>query len=187
MENLECTQNLIKRDMIKGSRRFSNFFWAITLFIGGISFFLTGLSSYYQKTLLPFIDFKELSFLPQGIIMTFYGILGLSLSTYISLTIFWDVGSGYNEFNKETKLIRIVRKGFPGKNRKILLVYSFENIKSIKLIIQEGINPKRMIYLCTNDKREIPITPVEEPLSIQLLEMQASDLARFLNIKLEGF
>lgn len=187
MENLEFTQNLIKRDMIKGSRRFSNFFWAITLFVGGISFFLTGLSSYYQKSLLPFINFTELNFLPQGLIMSFYGILGLSISTYISLTIFWDVGSGYNEFNKETELIRIVRKGFPGKNRRILLVYSFDNIKSIKLIIQEGINPKRIIYLCTKDKREIPITPVQEPLSLDLLETQASDLARFLNIKLEGF
>ncbi|CAL8412450.1 unnamed protein product [Dictyota dichotoma] len=187
MESLQFTQNLIKRDIIKGSRRFSNFFWAITLFIGGISFFFTGLSSYYQKILLPFINFKELSFLPQGLIMTFYGILGLSLSAFISLTIFWDVGSGYNEFNKETGLIRIVRKGFPGKNRQILLVYSFDNIKSIKLIIQEGINPKRIIYLCTKDKREIPITPVEDPLSIELLETQASDLARFLNIKLEGF
>ena len=187
MENLEFTQDLIKRDIIKGSRRFSNFFWAITLFVGGISFFLTGLSSYYQKNLLPFINFTELSFLPQGLIMTFYGILGLSISTYISLTIVWDIGSGYNEFNKETELIRIVRKGFPGKNRQILLVYSFDNIKSIKLIIKEGINPKRIIYLCTKDKREIPITPIEEPISIELLESQASDLARFLNKKLEGF
>nr|YP_009455821.1 photosystem I assembly protein ycf4 [Dictyopteris divaricata]YP_010205326.1 photosystem I assembly protein ycf4 [Grateloupia livida]AQZ25038.1 photosystem I assembly protein ycf4 [Dictyopteris divaricata]UAV85895.1 photosystem I assembly protein ycf4 [Grateloupia livida] len=183
-DNLET--HIIKRDIIIGSRRFSNLFWAIILFLGGVGFLLTGISTYYQKNFLPFVNTADLSFLPQGLIMTFYGIIGLSLSLFISLTIFWDVGSGYNEFNKQTELIRIVRRGFPGKNRKILLVYPFNNIKSIKLNIQEGINPKRIIYLCTKDEREIPLTPVEQPRSLKLLENEASNLARFLNIKLEG-
>lgn len=189
MESYEFNNNnnLIKRDTIIGSRRFSNFFWTFVLFLGGMGFFLTGVSSYYHKNLIPFINFTELSFLPQGLIMTFYGVIGLTLSSYIGLTIFWDIGSGYNEFNKQTELIRIVRRGFPGKNRQILLVYSFDNIKSIKLTIQEGINPKRIIYLCTKDKREIPLTPVEQPRSLEVLENQASELARFLNIRLEGF
>ena len=60
--------------------------------------------------------------------MTFYGVIAISLSLYISLTFFWDVGSGYDEFDKENQLVRIVRLGFPGKNRKILLVYQFKNI-----------------------------------------------------------
>ena len=66
---------------------------------------------------------------------------------YIYLTIFWDVESGYNEYDKENQLVRIVRLGFPGKKHKILLVYQFKNLKSIKLTIQDGINPKRIIYL----------------------------------------
>ena len=118
--------------------------------------------------------------------MTFYGVVGISLSIYIGLTVFWDVGSGYNEFDKKNELIRIVRRGFPGKNRQILLVYAFKNIKSIKLNIQDGINPKRVIYLCTKDQREIPLTPVEQPRSLEILENEASELARFLNINLEG-
>lgn len=177
---------LIKRDIIIGSRRFSNYFWTIILFIGGLAFLLTGLSSYYEKNFLPFVNFIELSFLPQGLVMTFYGTVALSLSIYIGLTIFWDIGSGYNEFDKQSELIRIVRRGFPGKNRQILLVYSFKNIKSIKLNIQEGINPKRVIYLCTKDQREIPLTAVEQPRSLEILENEASELARFLNINLEG-
>nr|YP_011006156.1 Photosystem I assembly protein Ycf4 [Dictyotopsis propagulifera]WAM63160.1 Photosystem I assembly protein Ycf4 [Dictyotopsis propagulifera] len=184
--NTTINENLIKRDIIIGSRRFSNFFWAIILFIGGLGFFLTGISSYYQKNLTPFINFNNLVFLPQGLIMTFYGVVGLSLSLYIGLTIFWNIGGGYNEFNKETELVRIVRQGFPGKNRLILLVYSFDSLKSIKLKIQEGINPKRTIYLCTKDEREIPLTPVEQPCSLEILENEASNLARFLNVKLEG-
>lgn len=181
-------ENLIKRDNIIGSRRFSNFFWAGTLFLGGLGFLVTGISSFYGKKIfpVPFLDSNELSFLPQGLIMTFYGIIGLTLSFYISLTIAWNVGSGYNEFDKKNELIRIVRLGFPGKNRQILLVYPFNNIKSIKLNIQEGINPKRIIYLCTKDEREIPLTQVEQPRSLEILETEASDLARFLNTKLEG-
>lgn len=65
-------------------------------------------------------------------------------------------------------------------------MYAFKNIKSIKLNIQDGINPKRIIYLCTKDQREIPLTPVEQPRSLEVLENEASELARFLNINLEG-
>ena len=179
-------EDLIKRDIIIGSRRFSNFFWAGILFLGGLGFLLTGVSSYYGKRIIPFIGSNELSFLPQGLIMTFYGIVGLTLSLYITLTIIWNVGSGYNEFDKKNELIRIVRLGFPGKNRQILLVYPFNNIKSIKLNIQDGINPRRIIYLCTKDEREIPLTQVEQPRSLEILETEASNLAKFLNINLEG-
>ncbi|CAM9303255.1 unnamed protein product [Ascophyllum nodosum] len=182
----ENIDNLLKRDIIIGSRRFSNYFWTIILFFGGLGFLSAGISSYLQNNLLFFIDSKELTFLPQGLIMTFYGVIAISLSLYISLTIFWDVGSGYNEFDKENQLVRIVRLGFPGKNRKILLVYQFKNLKSIKLTIQDGINPKRIIYLCTKDQREIPLTPVEQPRPLEILENEASELAKFLNINLEG-
>nr|YP_011005390.1 Photosystem I assembly protein Ycf4 [Chorda asiatica]QWK43134.1 hypothetical protein [Chorda asiatica]WAM62253.1 Photosystem I assembly protein Ycf4 [Chorda asiatica] len=178
--------NLLKRDIITGSRRFSNYFWMFVLFFGGLGFLLVGISSYFQKNFLFFINSTELAFLPQGLVMTFYGVVAISLSIYIGLTIFWDVGGGYNEFDKKNELIRIVRRGFPGKNRNILLVYAFKNIKSIKLNIQDGINPKRIIYLCTKDQREIPLTPVEQPRSLETLETEASELARFLNINLEG-
>ncbi|CAM9096419.1 unnamed protein product [Sphacelaria rigidula] len=180
------SNELIKRDIIIGSRRISNYFWTAILFTGGLAFLIIGISSYYQKNFLPFLNSLELSFLPQGLVMTFYGVVGLSLSLYIGITIFWDIGSGYNEYDKQTELVRIVRRGFPGKNRQILLIYPFSNIKSIKLKIQDGINPKRVIYLCTKDQREIPLTPVEQPRSLDILENEASDLARFLNINLEG-
>lgn len=182
----ENINNLLKRDIVMGSRRFSNYFWTIILFLGGLGFLIAGISSYFQNNLLIFINTKDLSFLPQGLVMTFYGVIGISLSFYIALTIFWDIGGGYNEFDKENQLVRIVRRGFPGKNRKILLVYQFKNLKSIKLNIQDGLNPKRIIYLCTTDQREIPLTPVEQPRPLEILENEASELARFLNITLEG-
>jgi hypothetical protein len=178
---------LIKYDLVVGSRRLTNVIWCTILFSGGLGFLLSGLSSYLKINLLPFSNPKELIFIPQGIIMSFYGSFGIVMAYYILLTIIWDVGSGYNEFNKSEKIIRIVRKGFPGKNRNILLIYSFNNIKSIKLIIKEGLNPQRLLLLCTKDKREIPLNSIEELLSINKIEEKASELAIFLDVKLEGF
>jgi hypothetical protein len=118
--------------------------------------------------------------------MTFYGTLAIVLSIYIFLTIFWDIGGGYNEFNKKENLIKIIRKSFPGKNEKILIVYPLSNIKSVKLVISEGFNGKRQIVLCTKDQKEIPISPIEEPLGLTELEEKAYLLASFLEVKLEG-
>ena len=97
----------------------------IFLCIGGISFLLAGMSSYFKINLLPFANPTELVFIPQGLVMIFYGTLSLSLSFYIFATLLWDIGSGYNEYNKIENLVKIVRKGFPGKNREILLNISF--------------------------------------------------------------
>ena len=179
-------QNKIRQDKIIGSRRFSNYFWAFFLLIGGIGFLLAGISSYFQINLLPFTDLTKLIFIPQGLIMMFYGTLSLGISIYIIITILLDIGSGYNEYNKIENLVKIVRKGFPGKNREILLTYPVSNIRSIGIKITEGLNPKRSIYLCLKDERKIPLTPVEEPTSISNLEEEASDLAKFLDLKLEN-
>lgn len=69
------SDNLLKRDVVVGSRRFSNFFWTFVLFFGGLGFLLAGISSYFQKNILFFINSMELAFLPQGLVMTFYGLL----------------------------------------------------------------------------------------------------------------
>jgi hypothetical protein len=179
-------QDNIRRNKIIGSRRFSNYFWTFFLSIGGVSFLLAGLSSYLKINLLPFANPTELVFLPQGLIMLFYGTLSLSFSIYILLTLLWDIGSGYNEFNKLDNLVKIVRKGFPGKNREILLTYPLANIKSIGIKISDGLNPKRIIYLCLKDERKIPLTPVQEPTTISNIEEEAADLAKFLDLNLEN-
>lgn len=179
-------QEGIRQDKIVGSRRFSNYFWAFFLFIGGISFLLAGLSSYFKINFLPFANPTELVFIPQGLVMIFYGTLSFSISIYIIITVLLDIGSGYNEYNKIENLIKIVRKGFPGKNRDILLTYPFSNIRAIGIKITEGLNPTRSIYLCLKDERNIPLTPVQDPTSISNLEEEAADLAKFLDLKLEN-
>jgi len=118
--------------------------------------------------------------------MMFYGTLSLLLSIYIIATVIWDIGGGYNEYNKIESLVKIVRKGFPGKNRQVLLTYPLTSIQSIGIKISDGLNPKRSVYLCLKDERKIPLTPVQEPNSISSLEKEAADLAKFLDLKLEN-
>ena len=179
-------QNEIRQDQILGSRRFGNYFWSFFLLIGGLSFLLAGISSYFKVNLLPFANPTELVFIPQGLVMMFYGTLSLGFSLYIVLTILLDVGSGYNEYNKVENLVKIVRKGFPGRNREILLTYPLTNVRAIGIKITEGLNPTRSIYLCLKDERNIPLTPVQEPVAISNLEEEAADLAKFLDVKLEN-
>jgi hypothetical protein len=179
-------QNEIRQDKIVGSRRFSNYFWSVFLLIGGLGFLLAGISSYFKINFLPFANPTELVFIPQGLVMMFYGSLSLGISIYIIITLLLDVGSGYNEYNKTENLVKIVRKGFPGKNREILLTYPLSNVQSIGIKITEGLNPTRSIYLCLKDERQIPLTPVQEPTSISELEEEAADLAKFLDLKLEN-
>jgi hypothetical protein len=179
-------QNEIRQDKIIGSRRFSNYFWSFFLFFGGLGFLLAGISSYFKINFLPFANPTELAFIPQGLVMMFYGTLSLGISLYIIITVLLDIGSGYNEYNRLENLVKIVRKGFPGKNREILLTYPLSNVRAIGIKITEGLNPTRSIYLCLKDERNIPLTPVQEPSEISKLEEEASDLAKFLDLKLEN-
>ena len=89
-------------------------------------------------------------------------------------------------YDKKTGDIQIFRLGFPGKRRNMFIAYSMQEIKSVKLSISEGLNPKREIYLQTKDQREVPITRVGEPLLLSQIEEEAVELANFLNIPLEG-
>ena len=175
-----------RKDIILGSRRLSNYCWATVIFLGGISFVLVGLSSYTNLNFLPFTYSHNISFIPQGVVMVFYGTLAISLSLFLWLTIIWNVGAGYNEFNNDNGLITIFRLGFPGKNRSLTLKYYTKDIEAIKIDIQEGFNPKREIYLKTKDNRQIPLTRVGKPLLLSDIENQATELAKFLGVVLEG-
>lgn len=137
----------IRRYVVVGSRRFSNYWWASIILVGGFGFLLTGISSSLHFNFLPFINSKNILFFPQGLVMCFYGILGLIFSCYLWLTLFWGVGGGFNEFNKKQGIVRIFRWGFPGKNRRIDLSYDIKNVEAIRIEIKEGLNPRRFLYI----------------------------------------
>lgn len=178
-------QPVIRRYVIQGSRTFSNFWWATVTTLGGAGFILAGLSSFFQRDLLFFFDHETIVFFPQGLVMVFYGVIGLFFGLYLWFTLFWSIGSGFNEFNKLENCVRIFRLGFPGKNRRIDLTYAISNIQAIRVDIQDGLTPKRAIYLLVKEKGSIPLLRVGAPCPVEEIELQAAELAKFLKVPLE--
>ena len=76
-------QRLILRENIVGAKRLSNLFFALVLTLGGLGFLLTGLSSFYRKSLLWFINVETINFIPQGIVLVFYGTTAIILGTFL--------------------------------------------------------------------------------------------------------
>jgi hypothetical protein len=192
-KNIELGQVLIRRYMIIGERRISNYWWACVISLGSLGFLLTGATSYFSSVVSPLginqdivLNTQMVPFFPQGLLMSFYGSLGILLSLYWWFLIFWNVGGGFNEFNKKDGFIRIFRWGYPGKNRKIDLTYSLKDIEAIKVELKQGLDPQRTIYLRLKGNREIPLTGIGQPLTLKDIEKQASELANFLQVSLEG-
>ncbi len=180
------TDARLLRYEVTGSRRFSNYWWAAIISIGGIGFLLAGLSSYLQVNLLPVSDPTNLVFIPQGIAIGFYGVAGSLLALYLWLVIAWDVGGGYNEFDLESDRVRVFRWGFPGKNRRIEVSCRPNDVQSIRILLREGLNPKRALYLRIKGRGDIPLTPVGQPPPLAKLEDQGAEIARFLGVPVEG-
>jgi len=107
------------------------------------------------------------------------------LGTFLWLTIWWDVGFGYNEYSKENKEVILFRKTFPGSKGDLLLKFSFTQLKSIKMLLKEGLNPRRQLFLCLKDERQIPLTGVDQTFALNEIEAQALNLAKYLNVYLE--
>ncbi|MBW4596824.1 MAG: photosystem I assembly protein Ycf4 [Brasilonema angustatum HA4187-MV1] len=181
----KSTSNVLHQKVL-GSRRFSNYWWATVVSLGGTGFLLAGISSYLKINLLIVSDPTQLAFVPQGLVMGLYGAAGSLLALYLWLTVLWNVGGGYNDFNRENGTITIFRWGYPGKNRRIQIDSSTEDVQSVRVEVKEGLNPRRALYLRVKGRRDIPLTRVGQPLSLQELEVQGAELARFLGVPLEG-
>ncbi|PIA43459.1 hypothetical protein AQUCO_01900094v1 [Aquilegia coerulea] len=163
-------------ELITGSRKTSNFCWACILFLGSLGFLLVGTSSYLA-----------ILFFPQGIVMSFYGIAGLFISSYLWCTISWNVGSGYDRFDRKKGIVCIFRWGFPGRNRRILLQFLMKDIQSIRIEVKEGIYPRRVLYMEIRGRGAVPLTRTDENLTPREIEQKAAELAYFLRVPIEVF
>ena len=176
----------VRRYIISGCRNASNFWWAALTSLGGAGFILAGLSSFVQRNLLPFtFDFRSIVFFPQGVVMVFYGTVGVLFGLYTWFTIYWQIGSGFNEIDPQGNRVRVFRWGFPGKNRRIDLSYTISDVQSIRVDIQDGLTPKRAIYVVIKDQGLIPLLRVTVPCPVEEVELQAAELARMLQVSLE--
>nr|ACJ38636.1 Ycf4 [Dumasia villosa] len=184
------------------SRKISHLFWAFIIFLGSLGLLLVAISSYLGMDFFifsekirdfPYIpDSFYFPFVPQGATMAFYGIGGLFISFYLSSIILWDVGGGYDIFNKKEKKVRFVRWGFPGKNRRIILEIPMNEIHSIRIItgIKEGgilnrtLTYDSIVYLETVEQGFIPLTRIEDNLTPPEIAHKAGELSLFLGVPL---
>jgi len=184
---------LLYSEFITGAGRVTNYFWSVILFLFGFGFLASGFSSYfvYSKISISFLNITDIEFIPQGILLLFYGSCAILLSILISIFVNLDIGSGTNTYDLETEVIRIARKGFPKFTgnlsliqSNIYLVYPFSQVLYIELEIINGLNPKRVIYLCLKDSRRIPLTPSNQIDDLIFLEKRAIFIAKLLKIEL---
>nr|ACM51421.1 photosystem I assembly protein ycf4 [Caulerpa filiformis] len=187
---IEKAKNKIRRYPISGARCLSNFVWTFIIFSGSMGFLFIGFCSYLnyinEKELGPWTVAENIQFFPQGLVMIFYGLLGFFLSLYLSLTLFWSLGSGFNEFNKRDGYVRIFRWGFPGEERRVNFYYSWDDIIGIRVQFQQAsaFGNQSRIFLQVKGQKEIPLTNIGEPLTFEQIEKQASKLAKFLQVSL---
>nr|YP_009366266.1 photosystem I assembly protein Ycf4 [Aloysia citrodora]ARJ61883.1 photosystem I assembly protein Ycf4 [Aloysia citrodora]UVF35483.1 photosystem I assembly factor II [Aloysia citrodora]UVF36510.1 photosystem I assembly factor II [Aloysia citrodora]UWI54003.1 photosystem I assembly factor II [Aloysia citrodora] len=174
-------------ELLTGSRKLSNFCWALIVFLGSLGFLLVGISSYLGRHLVAFDPSEEIPFFPQGLVMYFYGIAGFFISSYLWCTISWNVGSGYDRFDRKEGVVCIFRWGFPGKNRRIFLRFLIKDIQSLRIEIKEGIYARRVLYMDIRGWGDIPLTSPDENLTPREIEEKAAELAYFLRVPIEVF
>jgi hypothetical protein len=174
-------------ELITGARKLSNFFWALTVFLGSLGFLLVGTSSYLGKNLIPFVPSQQIPFFPQGIVMSFYGIAGLFISSYLWCTISWNVGSGYDRFDRKEGIVCIFRWGFPGKNRRIFLRFCIKDIQSVRIRVKEGPYARHVLYIDIRGRGVLLLTRTDENLTPREIEQKAVELAYFLRVPIEVF
>nr|YP_010176644.1 photosystem I assembly protein Ycf4 [Duranta erecta]QSQ72402.1 photosystem I assembly protein Ycf4 [Duranta erecta] len=174
-------------ELLTESRKLSNFCWALIIFLGSLGFLLVATSSYLGRKLLSFVPFEEIPFFPQGLVMYFYGIAGFFIGSYLWCTISWDVGSGYDIFDRQEGIVCIFRWGFPGKNRRIVLRFLLEDIQSLRIELKEGIYARRILYMDIRGWGAIPLTRTDENLTPPEIEQKAAELGYFLRVPIEIF
>nr|YP_009433810.1 photosystem I assembly protein Ycf4 [Hypolytrum nemorum]ANP26024.1 photosystem I assembly protein Ycf4 [Hypolytrum nemorum] len=175
-------------EFLRGSRKTSNFFWSFILFLGSLGFLVVGTSSYLGRNIISVFPSQQILFFPQGIVMSFYGIAGLFMSSYLWCTIFWNVGSGYDQFDRKEGIVRIFRWGFPGLNRRIFLRFLMRDIQSIRIQDKEGLYPRRVLYMEIRGQGPIPLTRTDNNfLTPREIEQKAAELAYFLRVPIEVF
>ena len=193
-ENFEPIQTeLLWRDLLTGSKTFLNSLFSFLTFFGGLNFIVVGVKSFVIDNSINVPKFLNLgssaldiSFFPQGLSMLFYGLVGVLFSLYLGLLLILDVGSGYNEFNKETQTITLFRKGFPGKYRRIFISLSFSEVQSLQLKIFQGLNnQKATLFLKIIGKKDLVLNEQSRYVPLNELERISARLADFLQVPLE--
>lgn len=173
----------VLEQVVQGSRRPSNYIVGSAITIGGIGFSLASLSSYKGQNFLPIGDPASLIFVPQGLIMGLYGITGFLIAIYLWTLVAINFGGGLNRFDKNSGSLFVSRRGI---FKEITLEVALKDVKAVKLEVRDGINPRRRIALRIQGRSDLPLTRIGQPMPLGELEQEGAQLARFLEVNLEG-
>ncbi len=184
MVTIKSQSNVLRYDIV-GSRRFSNYGFAVIVAIGALGFLLAGISSFLKVNLLPFSEPLQLDFVPQGLALSFYGVAGTLLELYLLYVIATDYGSGYNEFDLNNGKVTIFRRG-RSQDKNIEFTYKIADVQAVRVEIRNGLSPKRSLYLRVKGRGDLPLSEVGQPISLTALEDRAAEIAKFLAVPLEG-
>ena len=179
----KALSDLVLEQEIKGSRKVSNYLVASLLSIGGVGFLLASFSSYLGIDLLPLGNPSTLIFVPQGLVMGLYGVAAFLLALYFWRLISIDYGSGANRFDKDKRVLFLTRRGL---FKNIEIEIPMDEIKAVKLEVREGFNPRRRVSLRIKGRKDLPISSVGSPKPLLDLENEGAEIARFLEVNLEG-
>ena len=112
-----------------------------------------------------------------------YGVGAVLLSSYLWAVIAIDVGGGRNLFDRGADTITIARRGF---RRLISFTLPCGDVQAVKVEVRDGLNPRRRLALRLRGRRDVPLTRIGEPIALAELERSGAELARYLNVPLEG-
>ena len=178
----QIPQKLLEQ-MVVGSRKLSNYLVATMVTIGGTGFSLASISSYKGQNLLPIGNPSSLVFIPQGLVIGLYGIAASFLSIYLWYLIAINFGAGSNCFNKELGMLSVSRRGF---FKIVNVIIPLKEIKAVRLEVRDGLNSRRRITLRMQGRSDLPLTGAGRLQPLNELEKEGAQLARFLDVNLEG-
>lgn len=135
IDNVICPKKILI-ETIKEKNKIIKYLINLIIALGSLSFLIVGLSSYTNTTLITFLKADEIVFFPQGLTMTLYGFVGTLISMNQYIILLSNIGEGFNEFNKEKGTMTIFRKGRPGKNEDINIIYPINDIVRYLRIIK---------------------------------------------------
>jgi hypothetical protein len=146
-ENLIIGNEYILKEKVEEQDKFIKYFLNLSMLLGSFGFLIVGTSSFLGFNLILFLDATNIVFFPQGIIMSFYGFLGLILALNQIFILYLGVGEGFNEFDKTKGTVTIYRKGFFGENSDVYISYPIADV--VRLMLYK-IDLRKSFYISVN-------------------------------------
>lgn len=126
--NMEKINEEEWKEEIYNENELKDYIISSIILLGSVGFLSVGIASYFNIKISPVLNANNIVFFPQGITMCFYGSLGMILSILQIITIYLKIGNGTNKINKKEGTLEISRKGFPGENQNIKIIYKLKDI-----------------------------------------------------------